>query len=150
MNRFSIWVLLILLSSCGSNQKTVTDNAKNQPTQKDSVIRELLLAPPVGTPKWAPNTTSVLVEISSLKRSGGELIMEVLVKKVIGVGASTPMLALNEKINLTYPENGPKQEVVESLMTGDKAEMLLSFTNSITEGSEMWFCERIDSKETQE
>lgn len=147
MNKILIWFCLLLISSCGSNKNAAS---KEQTAPKDTVVRELLMAPPVGTPKWAPNTAVVAVEISSLQRSGGELVMEVLVKKVIGVGAGTPMLASNQKLNLTYPENGEDKAVVDALMSGDKAEMLLSFSNSITEGNAIWFCDKIISRETQE
>lgn len=150
MNNVFLLSVLLVLGSCGSNKNTTADKTADNSAPRDTVIREKLMAPPVGTPKWAPNTALVLVEISSLKRSGGELIMEVLVKKVLGVGPATPILAQNEKLNLSYPENGEVEAVVNELLSGDKAEMLLSFTNSITEGKAIWFCDKILSRETQE
>jgi len=145
--------LVLVLSSCKSKQETSIVNNANSTTDQDSVRKSFgnnSLGPNVGMSKFDRNTAGVDVEIVSLKRSGGELLLDVIIKRVAGVGASTPMPALNQKLSLTYSEQGLNQDVVKALKNGDKAYIIISHLTSITEPRGYWSCERILSAETQE
>lgn len=158
MNRvlqyFLISLFVASLSSCTSKEKMVhTDTNTKEMTKQDSIRKAFgsnINAPAVGKSLFERNTAGVDVEITSLKRSGGELLMDVQIKRVAGVGASTPMPALNQQLSLSYPEEGADKNVVSSLKNGDSVYMIISYTTSITETKGMWSCEKILALDTQE
>jgi len=146
--------LVVGLTNCKSKEETTTASVSRKGMAKEDSVRKAFgnntLGPNVGMSRFDRNTAGIDVKIVSLKRSGGELLFDIVIKKVAGVGASTPMPALNQKLSLTYSEQGSNQEVVKALKSGDKVYMIISHTTSITEPRGTWSCERILAAETQQ
>lgn len=134
--------LFLLITACGSMKQKEEQGAAKVDTTKAEMpqrIRPEEMAPPVGSPKFAPSTAGVMGEVIALQQSGGEYRFRLRIDKVVGTGSGTPRLSNNQELELTYPIDMLEEQMQEKKIY----RILLSYTPSITEGGEQWFCEKV-------
>jgi hypothetical protein len=137
--------ILLSTSACSGNKDLKSPSAMNSDMvqQSDNGKDSVKKLTPVGPPTYAPGMVGVQGSISSVKRSGGEVIFELKVQRILGSGAAAKKPAIGETMSLSYPE-GPKTSASAKLIQNDAIiKLTLSSLPSITEGGEQWVCEKV-------